>query len=191
MRAALLVAALVLTAPLEAQLPTGMEGEAIVGLAGQNDNQKFDKLQISPVGLNIGFIVQPLFGRRNVSLAEQVSFFPVIYYERDNPFDPSSGPPRTNPLIINSLWLRVATDEPEAEDRNVFFAGFGLGLAVTTPRDGDKVSPMIGVGMRRWFPRQLGFELSLQCAVLQLGRTVCQMPITSVWPFGNSPTGGS
>ena len=181
---------LTLALPLGAQLPTGMEGEAVVGIAGQNDRQLFEKLRISPVGLNIGFIVQPLFGRRNISLAEQVSFFPVIYYERDDPRIGGSGdPPRSNPLIINTLWFRFGTGEPEAEDRNVYFAGFGLGLAVTTPRDGDKVSPMIGIGMRRWFPRQLGFEISLQCGVLQLGRTACQLPVTSLWPFGNSPIG--
>ena len=177
-------------APLNAQLSTGMEGEAIVGLAGQNDRQLFEKLRISPVGLNIGFIVQPLFGRRNISLAEQVSFFPVIFYERLTPAIGGQGDaPRTNPLIINTLWLRVATSEPEAENRNVFFAGGGFGLAVTTPRDGDKITPMIGVGMRRWFPRQLGFEISLQCGLMQLGRTACQLPITSLWPFGNAPTG--
>jgi hypothetical protein len=158
-----------------------MEGEAIVGVAGQTDNQKFERVKISMVGLNIGFIVQPLFNRRNVSLAEQLSFFPVIYYEQNN----FSGPrPSTKPLIINTLWLRVGTDEPEAEGRNVFFAGFGAALAITTPRTGDKVTPMIGVGMRRWSARQLGFEISVQCGLRQLGRTTCQLPVTSLWPFG-------
>jgi hypothetical protein len=170
-----------------AQLPNGMEGEAIVGLAGQNDRQLFEKLRISPIGLNIGFIVQPLFGRRNISLAEQLSFYPVIFYERADPLLGGGDPPRSNPLIINTLMLRLGTDEPEAENRNVFFAGAGIGFAFTTPREGDKVSPMFGVGMRRWFPRQLGFEISLQCAVLQIGRTACQLPISSLWPFGNSP----
>jgi hypothetical protein len=97
---------------------------------------------------------------------------------------PTQSVPRTNPLILNALWLRVGTDEPEIENKFVFFAGAGVSAAISTPREGHKVAPMFGVGVRRWFARQVGMELSLQCTALQIGRTTCQMPITSLWPFG-------
>lgn len=183
MNKALAVATLLAcAAPAGAQIGNTMEGEAILGLAGQNDVRQVERLRLSPVGLNIGFIVQPLFGRRSLSLVEQVSFYPVVFYERSSFFDP--GAPRTNPLILNTVWFRIATNEPEEENKFVYFAGGGASFAISTPRGGDKISPMLGVGVRRWFPRQLGLELSLQCTVLQVGRTVCQLPFTSVWPFG-------
>ena len=168
-----------------AQIPNLMEGEAMVGLSGQNDRQKLDRVQLSPVGLNIGFIAQPIAGRRNLSIANQVSFFPSVNYEKPQPFD-TLPLPKTSPLIMNTAWVRLGTSEPEAEGRFVFFGGAGVGLTLSTPREGTRVSPAAGIGMRRWFARQLGVEMSLQCTLRQLGRTVCQLPVTSVWPFGGS-----
>jgi hypothetical protein len=178
-------------ARLAAQIGNGMEGEAVFGLSGQPDTRKFEKVQISPVGVNLGFIVQPLFGKRRVSLAEQISFFPVIFYERDVVVTSRSTIPRTNPLIINTLWLRLAAEEPENESTNLgFFAGPGFMWAISTPRDGAKIAPMIGIGWRKWFRRQLGFEVSLQCSVPQIGRTACQLPVVSAWPFKAFKGGG-
>ena len=185
-RRALLVA-LMSASPLAAQVPNLWEGEAMVGLAGQNDNQKLQRVRLSAVGLNVGFIVQPIFSKRRLSLAEQISFFPGIDYDQPQPFD-TSAPPSSKPLIINTAWARLGTTEPEAEGQNVFFIGTGVAVTITTPRDGPRISPMVGVGLRRWFARQLGVEMSLQCTLQQLGRTACQLPITSVWPFGGSKT---
>jgi hypothetical protein len=180
---------LALASPVGAQIPNLWEGEAMVGLSGQNDRQKLERVQLSPVGLNVGFIAQPIFSRRNLSVANQVSFFPSINYDQPRPFD-TLPPPSTQPLIMNTAWVRVATSEPEAEGRFVFFGGAGVGLTIATPREGTRVSPVVGVGMRRWFARQMGFEVSLQCSLQQLGRTACQLPVTSLWPFGGSKTPG-
>ena len=192
MRRALLLAGVIGAAPLGAQIPNTWEGEAMVGVTGQNDTQKLDRVQLSPIGLNIGFIVQPIFGMRTLSLSNQLAFYPSINYDRPTPFD-TSAPPSTKPLILNTAWVRLATGEPEAEGRFVYFVGAGLGLAVATPREGSKVSSVVGVGIRRWFSRQLGVEISVQCSLPTLGRTNCQIPVSSVWPFGGSkdPTGGS
>ena len=131
-----------------------MEGEALFGLSGQPDTRKFEKVQISPVGVNLGFIVQPLFGKRRVSIAEGIAFYPVIYYERDVIVTPRSTVPRTNPLIINTTWLRVGAQEPENASTNLgFFAGTGFLWSISTPRDGAKIAPMLGIGWRRWFRR--------------------------------------
>jgi hypothetical protein len=192
MRVALLLAGVIAAAPMSAQIPNTWEGEAMVGVTGQNDTQKLDRVQLSPIGLNIGFIVQPIFGKRTLSLSNQLSFYPSINYDRPVPFD-TSAPPSTKPLILNTTWVRLGTSEPEAEGKFVYFAGAGVGLAVATPRGGSKVSPVVGIGMRRWFSRQLGVEISVQCSLPSLGKTNCQVPLSSVWPFGGSkdPTGGS
>jgi hypothetical protein len=192
MKLAAALAAIVVTAsPLAAQIGNTMEGEAVLGLSGQPDTRKFEKVQLSPVGVNLGFIVQPLFGKRRVSIAEQLSFFPVIFYERDEIVTPRSTIPRTNPLIINTVWMRLAAQEPENESTNLgFFAGPGFMWAISTPRDGAKIAPMLGIGWRRWFRRQLGVEISLQCSVPQIGRTACQLPIVSAWPFKSFKTVG-
>ena len=179
------LAALVVSAtPALAQVRNTQEGEAMVGIAGQSDIQTQDRVRLSPVGINLGFIVQPIFNKRQLSLVEQVSFFPVVFFQRQtSPF----GPPiqnREKPLIHNNLWVRVASGEPEEEGRFVYFGGGGMTLVVTTPRDGHKVAPMLAIGMRRWFRRQLGFEVSLQCSMPQVSNTTCVLPMTSLWPFG-------
>jgi hypothetical protein len=168
--------------PLGAQIPNGMEGEAMVGITGQNDTQKRDRVQLSGVGLSVGFIAQPIAGHRRLSIANQLAFYPSFNYDKPVPFD-TLAPPNTSPLVLNTTWVRIGSGEPEGDGHNVYFAGAGLGLSVFTPRSGNKVSPMGGVGMRRWFGRQMGFEVSLQCSVLRLGRTWCQLPVTSLWPF--------
>ena len=183
-RRALLIA-LWVASPLAAQIPNTWEGEAMVGLAGQNDTQKLDRVRLSGVGISIGLIVQPIFSKRNLSLSNQLSFFPSIDYDKPRPFD-TQPPPNTSPLITNTTWVRLGTSEPEAEGQFVYFLGTGVGLTMSTPRAGTRVSPVLGLGARRWFKQQLGFEISLQCTVQQLGRTACQLPITSVWPFGGS-----
>ena len=175
-------------APLAAQIPNLWEGEAMIGVAGQNDTQKLERVRLSAVGINVGFIVQPIFNTRRLSLSNQLSFFPGIDYDKPVPFD-TSAPPSSNPLIINTSWARIGSHEPEAEGRFVYFAGAGVGVTIATPRVGTRISPMIGVGVRRWFARQLGLEMSLQCTARQLGRTACQVPVTSVWPFGGSKIG--
>jgi hypothetical protein len=171
-----------LAAPLGSQIPNGMEGEAMVGVTGQNDTRKRDRVRLSGVGLDVGFIAQPIAGHRNLSIANQLAFYPSIDYDKPVPFD-TLAPPNTSPLVLNTTWIRVGTSEPEAEGTNVFFLGAGLGLSVFTPRSGNKISPMGGVGMRRWFGRQMGFEISVQCSVLEMGKTWCQLPVTSLWPF--------
>ena len=186
-RIALLVG--LLASPVGAQIPNLWEGEAMVGLAGQNDWQKLDRVQLSPVGLNLGFISQPVFNRRNMSIAEQISFFPSINYDRERSFDTLPAP-STSPLIMSTSWVRLATREPEAEGEFVFFGGAGVGLTLKTPREGTRVSPVVGIGLRRWFANQLGFEMSLQCTIQELGRTACQLPVTSLWPFGGSKVPG-
>ena len=167
-----------------AQVRNLQEGEAVVGIAGQTDTQLLDRVRLSPVGLNIGFIVQPIFNNRRLSIVEQLSFFPVVFFQRQtSPF----GQPiqnREQPLIHNNLWMRVATGDPEEEGKFVYFAGGGASLAVVTPRDGHKVAPMIAIGTRRWFRRQIGFEMSLQCSIPQVANTTCVLPISSLWPFG-------
>jgi hypothetical protein len=190
-RLALLIALAAVT-PLAAQIPNLWEGEAMVGLSGQNDTQKAERVQLSPVGLNVGFIVQPIFSKRNLSLSNQLSFFPLIWTEKPVPFD-TRPVPSSNPLIINTSWVRLGTSEPEAEGHFVFFGGTGVSLTLSTPREGRRIQPVFGIGMRRWWARQLGLEMSFQCTVQELGRTACQLPVTSVWPFGGtgSPTGGS
>jgi hypothetical protein len=182
---ALLLFAVASTSPLTAQVPNLWEGEAMVGLAGQNDTQKADRVKLSAVGINIGFIVQPIFNLRNLSISNQLSFFPISQTDKPAPFD-TRPPPSTHPLIINTAWARLGTSEPEAEGQFVFFAGTGLGLTLSTPREGRRVQPMGGIGVRRWWARQLGFEMSFQCTLRELGKTACQLPITSVWPFGGS-----
>jgi hypothetical protein len=184
-----LLLTLCVASPLAAQIPNTWEGEAMVGLSGQNDTQKLDRVQLSGVGLTIGFIVQPIFSKRNLSVSDQLSFYPSINTDKPRPFD-TSPPPSTNPLIANTTWVRLGTSEPEAEGQFVYFAGTGVGLTMSTPRAGTRISPLVGVGVRRWFKRQLGFEMSLQCTLRQLGRTACQLPITSVWPFGGSKVPG-
>jgi hypothetical protein len=181
-RFALLIA-LASASPLAAQIPNLWEGEAMVGVAGQNDTRKADRVKLSALGVDIGFIVQPIFGLRRLSVSNQLSFFPLASTDKPRPFDTLPAP-STNPLIMNTTWARVGTSEPEAQGRFVLFAGTGLGLTISTPRHGHKLEPMAGVGVRRWFARQLGFEMSLQCTLRQLGKTACQVPITSVWPFG-------
>ena len=176
--------------PLAAQVPNLWEGEAMVGVTGQNDVQRIDRVKLSPVGLSIGFIVQPVFGARRLSVSDQLSFYPGIDYERAPPFD-TLPPPSSKPLILNTTWVRLASNEPEAEGSIVVFAGTGVSVAVVTPRSGQKVAPVIGVGIRRWFARQFGVEMSLQCTLMRLGRTACQLPITTVWPFSGGPTEGS
>jgi hypothetical protein len=167
-----------------AQVRNTQEGEAIVGLVGQDDLGKLNGVKILPVGINIGFIVQPAFGMRNLSVVEQISFFPLSHYDRQrNPLLPPPPPGRTNPFILNTTFLRLATSEPEAPGGNVYFAGVGFGFALTTPRDGTKATPMLSVGMRRWFQRQMGLEVSIQCGTARVGRTMCFLPVTSVWPF--------
>jgi hypothetical protein len=186
-RRALLIA-LAATSPLAAQVPNLWEGEAMVGLAGQNDAQKAERVQLSSVGLTIGFIVQPIFNKRNLSLSNQLSFFPLIWTDTPVPFD-TRPPPSTNPLIVNTAWARLGTSEPEAEGQFVYFVGAGVGMTLATPRTGPRIQPMAGVGVRRWFARQLGFEVSFQCTLRELGKTACQVPITSVWPFGGAEDG--
>lgn len=173
----------VAVAPISGQVKNTEEGEAIVGLVGQNDTEKIVGVTLSPVGLNIGFIVQPMFNNRRLSVVEQISFFPIVHYERQPSATGGLTTGRTKPLIINNLWARLSTHEPETSGQNVYFAGAGLSLAISTPRDGTKATPMLGIGMRRWFVRQRGFEISLQCGIQQVGRTACTLPITSVWPF--------
>jgi hypothetical protein len=187
-RRAVLVA-LGAVAPLAAQIPNTWEGEAMVGVSGQNDVQRLDRVRISGVGLNLGFIVQPIFSKRALSLSNQLSFFPSINYDRPTPLD-TQPPPNTHPLILNTTWVRLGTSEPEAEGQFVYFAGAGVGVSLASPRQGSRVAPMAGVGIRRWFGRQLGVEMSLQCTAPQLGRTACQLPISSVWPFGGSKVPG-
>ena len=181
----LVVAALTIaTASAGAQVRNLQEGEAVLGIAGQNDTRQITGVRLSPVGLNIGFIVQPIFGKRRLSLVEQLSFFPVVHYVRqESPFVPPN-PVREQPLIHNNLWMRVASGDPEEEGQMVYFAGGGMSLAVATPREGHKVAPMLSLGMRRWFRRQLGVEASLQCSAFRLGETVCVLPVTTLWPFG-------
>ena len=180
-----LLASLAMAPSLAAQVPNLWEGEAMVGLSGQNDTKKLDRVQLSGVGLNIGFIAQPLFGRRNLSISDQISFFPAINYDRPVPFDPNP-PPSSNPLIINTAWVRLATSEPELEGQFVYFVGTGVAATMSSPRTGRRISPMGGIGIRRWFGRQLGVELSFQCTLRQLGRTACQVPIATLWPFRNA-----
>ena len=103
-RVALLI--LVAASSAGAQIPNLWEGEAMVGLSGQNDVQKLNRVQLSAVGLNVGFIVQPIFNKRNLSIADQVSFFPSINYDKPVPFD-TLPPPSTNPLIMNTAWVRL------------------------------------------------------------------------------------
>ena len=184
-----LLAALAAASPLAAQVPNLWEGEAMVGLAGQNDTQKAERVRLSPVGISVGFIVQPIFSKRNLSLSNQLSFFPLSETDKPVRFD-TLPPPSSNPLIINTAWARLGTSEPEAEGQFVLFVGTGVGLTLATPREGRRIQPMFGVGMRRWFARQLGFELSLQCTLRELGKTACQLPVTSVWPFGGAKGGG-
>jgi hypothetical protein len=184
-RVAVALAALVACAPIaRAQIATFQEGEAIVGLAMQNDVQKVEGLRLSPVGINVGFIAQPLFGSRRISVVNQLSLFPIMFYERRvTPFAPPTSAPN-KPLILNTLWARWSTDEPEIEGKYVYFAGGGVSLALVTPRSGHKVAPVGSIGMRRWFRRQRGVEVSVQCGGLQIGRTTCVVPVTTVWPFG-------
>lgn len=173
----------IMAGPAASQARDTREGEAIVGIIGHDDMQTIGGVRISPVGVTFGFIVQPLFRRRNVSLLEQVSFFPLSDYDRQADASGTPYPSRTNPFILNTTWLRVATGEPEAAGQNVFFAGAGLGFAIATPRDGTKATPMLTVGMRRWLRRQLGFEVAVQCGVQRIGESACFLPVTSVWPF--------
>lgn len=170
-------------APVRGQVKNTQEGEAFFGIVGQDDTQNLTGVKLSPVGLNIGIIVQPLFNNRRLSIAQQISFVPVILYERQTSIfgEPVVG--RSKPLILNNLWARLSTDEPEATGKNVYFAGAGVSFAISTPRDGTKVTPMMGVGMRRWFVRQSGVEISLQCGLQRIGRTTCTLPIISAWPF--------
>jgi hypothetical protein len=177
-----LVAMLASVSPVSAQIPNLWEGEAMVGLAGQNDTQKADRVKLSRVGISVGFIVQPIFSTRNLSLSNQLSFYPIATTDKPAPFD-TQPPPPTHPLIINTAWARLGTSEPEATGRFVYFIGAGLGVSVATPREGKRIQPMAGVGIRRWFSRQLGFEISFQCTQRELGKTSCQLPVTSVWPF--------
>jgi hypothetical protein len=79
--------------------------------------------------------------------------------------------------------VRMSTHEPETSGQNVYFAGAGLSATILTPRHGTKATGLLAVGFRRWFARQVGFEVSLQCGVQKLGNTYCQLPLTSVWPF--------
>ena len=190
-RFALLIA-IASASPLAGQIPNLWEGEAMLGMAGQNDTQRAERVKLSPIGVNIGIIVQPILNKRNLSLSNQLSFFPLTWTDKPVPFD-TRPPPSTNPLILNTTWLRLGTSEPEAEGQFVYFAGTGVGMTFATPRTGRRIQPMAGVGVRRWFARQMGFEMSFQCTLRELGRTACQLPITSVWPFGGSksPTGGS
>jgi hypothetical protein len=176
-------ALLLAIAMLPAEAQQFREGEAIVGVIGQHDTQLVSGVRLSPVGLNIGFIVQPMFGSRRVAVVEQISFFPITHYQKQtNPFgEPYNA--RTNPFILNTLWLRLSSGIPESSGRNMFFAAGGLGVAVSTPRDGHKLSPMISIGARRWLQRQVGFEVALQCGALEIGRTWCVLPVTSTWPF--------
>jgi hypothetical protein len=185
LRFGVLLGALALGASVSrAQMATFQEGEAIVGIAMQNDMQKFDGLRLSPMGLNVGVIVQPLFGSRRIAVVDQLSLFPILHYERQaSPFVPPTDAPN-RPLILNTLWARWSTDEPEVEGKNVFFLGGGLSFAVVTPRDGHKMAPVFSIGGRRWLKRQRGVEVSLQCGGLQVGRTACVLQVTSVWPFG-------
>jgi hypothetical protein len=179
------VAALIACAvPAGAQVRNTQEGEAMVGIAGQSDFQMQDRVRLSPVGVNLGFIVQPIFSNRKLSLVEQVSFFPVVFFQRQTSVHSPAVQNREKPLIYNALWMRLASGEPEEEGKFVYFAGGGMSLAIATPRDGHKVAPMVAIGMRRWFRRQLGFEFSLQCSVPQVGNTTCVLPMTSLWPFG-------
>jgi hypothetical protein len=187
-RFALLIA-LASASPVAAQIPNLWEGEAMVGLAGQNDTQKADRVKLSGVGVSIGFIVQPIFNVRRLSLSNQLSFYPIATTDKPVPFD-TLPPPPTHPLIINTAWARLGTSEPEAEGQFVYFIGAGAGVTVATPRKGPRVQPMAGVGVRRWFARQVGFEISFQCTRRELGKTSCQLPITSVWPFGGAESGG-
>lgn len=185
MRAIRIAVGLLAAAPalLAGQVKNMEEGEAILGIVSQNDVRKETGVRLSPVGLNIGFIVQPVMSHRRLSVVEQLSFYPIAHYERQmSPFGtPFAG--RMNPLVLNALWMRLSTHEPETSGQNVYFAGAGLGVAISTPRDGTKATGMLAVGMRRWFARQVGLEVSLQCNVQKIGNTLCQLPVTTVWPF--------
>lgn len=170
-------------APVRGQVKNMQEGEAFFGIVGQNDTQMTTGVRLSPVGLNIGIIVQPLFNNRRLAIVQQISFIPVLHYQQPTSIFGAPVVGRTKPLILNNLWARLSTDEPEATGKNVYLAGVGVSLALSTPRDGTKVTPMMGIGMRRWFVRQSGLEISLQCGLRQIGRTICTLPIISAWPF--------
>ena len=189
MKRAALLMLMASSAPAAAQIPNLWEGEAMVGLAGQNDTQKADRVKLSGLGVSMGFIVQPIFSKRNLSLSNQLSFFPIATTDKPVPFD-TQPPPPTHPLILNTAWVRLGTSEPEAEGQFVYFIGAGATVAVSTPRKGERLQPMAGVGVRRWFARQLGFEISFQCTRRELGKTSCQLPLTSVWPFGGTKSSG-
>lgn len=186
MRAAAIVGLIVTLAAARApaQVANGQEGEALVGLVGQNDTQMLKGVRLSPVGLSIGVIAQPAFGHRRLGFVQQLAYVPVIEY--DQRFDQFGNPTLAsgNPLVIGSTWMRLATDEPELEGQTVFFGGAGLSYAILTPRAGTKVSPTITVGARRWWSRQFGVEISVQCGIPRLGLTSCFVPVTSAWPFG-------
>lgn len=170
-------------APARGQVRNTQEGEAFFGIVGQNDTHQITGVTLSPIGLNIGLIVQPLFSNRRLAIVQQISFVPVVHYERQTSIFGTPIVGRPKPLILNNLWARLSTDEPEVTGKNVYFAGGGVSFALSTPRDGTKATAMLAIGARRWFIRQSGLEVSLQCGVQQIGRTVCTLPIISAWPF--------
>lgn len=170
-------------APVRGQVKNTQEGEAFFGIVGQDDTRELNSVKLSPIGLTIGVIVQPVFSNRRLSIVQQISFVPVIRYVRQTIIFGAPVDDRSKPLILNNLWARIATDEPEVTGTNIYFAGAGVSFALSMPRDGAKLTPMLGIGMRRWFVRQSGVEISLQCGLQRIGRTTCTLPIISAWPF--------
>jgi hypothetical protein len=171
-------------ANVAAQIANGQEGEALVGVVYQNDIHMIGGARLSPVGLSIGVIAQPAFGKRRLGFVQQLSYVPVIEYDQRLTQFGEQILVSKNPLVVGSTWMRMATSEPELEGQNVFFAGAGVAYTILTPRAGSKITPMISIGARRWWARQLGLEISVQCGFARLGRTACLVPVTTAWPFG-------
>jgi hypothetical protein len=148
-----------------------------LGFAFQSGRKLVRGVQHFPLGPRLGLDVQgPMPNGFEWAVAADAAYYVQDATNR-NGFVPQ-GPDGIDPdgsLTLGTASVRL--ESPRAMATSLFVAG-GEAFAVTTPRPGDRASPLVEVGLHAKFDARASVRAGYQYFLNRIGETRFQIPIS-------------
>jgi hypothetical protein len=180
MRKCYIVAAALVVAVLggtSSRLRAQVKPTVSLGFGFQSGRQLVRDVQHFPLGPRVGLGLQgPIGGGFDWGVAADAGYYVQDATNRNGftlPDPAGTDPDRA--LILGTAALRIET--PRVVTTSLFVAA-GEAFAITTPRPGDRASPMIEIGLHPKFDARASVRVGVQYFVNRVGETRVQIPIS-------------
>lgn len=147
-----------------------------VGFAYQSGGHLVRDVQHFPLGPNVGLGLHgPLANGFDWGVGVEAAYYVQDATNRNGFSTPD--PAGTDPdrgLLLGTAALRIETPRVAATS---LFVGAGEAFAISSPRPGDRSSPMVEVGVHPKFDTRASVRFGVQYFVNRVGETRVQVPI--------------